>query len=77
LARSQRFRGSGLGEILLIGALKKALEHSRNIASIAVVVDAKDDKAVTFYRIYGYIDLPYHANRLLIPMKTIEKMLAT
>ena len=32
LARSKEFKGSGLGELLLMGALKRALEHSRNIA---------------------------------------------
>ena len=32
LARSKEFKGRGLGELLLMGALKRALEHSRNIA---------------------------------------------
>jgi len=77
LARSQQFRGTGLGELLLMGALQKALEHSRNIASLAVVVDAKDQKAAEFYRGYGFIDLPDHPNRLFIPMQTVEELLGT
>jgi len=40
LARSKEFKGSGLGNSCSWGALKRALEHSRNIASVAVVVDA-------------------------------------
>lgn len=76
LARDLQFRGYGLGEILLMGALKRALEHSRNIASVAVVVDAKDDKAAEFYRSYGFIDLPDHRNRLFIPMRTVDELLA-
>ena len=40
LARSAEFRGAGLGEILLMGAFQRALERRRNIASLAVVVDA-------------------------------------
>ena len=75
LARSEGFRGAGLGEILLMGALKKSLEHSRNIASLAVVVDAKDGRAAEFYRRYGFIDLADHPGRFFIPMKTVEELL--
>lgn len=74
LARSEQFRGARLGEILLMGALKRALDHSRNIASVAVVVDAKDEKAREFYRSYGFIELPNYANTLFIPMQTIEAL---
>ena len=76
LARSDQFRGVGLGELLLLGALKRALEHSRQIASVAVVVDAKDERAVEFYRSYGFVELPEHPNRLFIPMQTIEELFA-
>jgi hypothetical protein len=41
LARSREFKGAGVGELLLMGALQRALDHSKNIASLAVVVDAK------------------------------------
>jgi predicted GNAT family N-acyltransferase len=74
LARSIDFKGMGIGEILLMGALKRALEHSRNIASLAVVVDAKDERARAFYKAYGFLDLPGHANRLFIPMRTVEHL---
>ncbi len=74
LARSQEFKGAGLGDILLMGALEKALLHSRNIASLAVVVDAKDERARNFYLSYGFIDLPDHPNRLLMLMQTIEQL---
>lgn len=76
LARSQQFKAMGLGEILLMGALKRALDHSRNIASLAVVVDAIDDKARAFYGTYGFIDIPEHTNRLFIPMKTVAQLFA-
>jgi len=76
LARSSEFKGMGIGELLLMGALKRALEHSRNIASLAVVVDAKDEKARAFYETYGFLDLPGHPNRLFIPMRTVEQLFA-
>jgi predicted GNAT family N-acyltransferase len=74
LARDKEFRGASLGEILLMSALRRALEHSRHVASFAVVVDAKDEKAKIFYQSYGFIELPGHPHRLFIPMKTIEQM---
>lgn len=77
LARDRQFRSYGLGETLLMGALKRALEHSRNIASLAVVVDAKDEIAAEFYRSYGFIDLPDHRDRLFIPMRTIDQLMGS
>lgn len=74
LARSKESKGAGLGEILLMGALEKALLHSKNIASLAVVVDAKDEKARNFYLRYGFIDLPDHPNRLFMLMQTVEEL---
>lgn len=76
LARSQQFKGAGLGEILLMGALEKALLHSRNIASLGVVVDAKDEKARNFYLSYGFISLPDHPNRLFMLIETIGQLFA-
>ena len=74
LARGLDFRGRGVGELLLMSALEKALVHSREIASFAVVVDAKDNHARSFYAHYGFIDLPDQANRLFLPMTTIAAM---
>jgi len=74
LARSKQFKGRGLGELLLMGALKRALEHSRNIASVAVVVDAIDENARAFYRRYSFIDISNHPNRLFLPMKTVAQL---
>lgn len=74
LARGLSFKGQGVGELLLLSALRQALDHSRRIASMAVVVDAKDDQARTFYKKYGFLELPDHPNRLFLPMKTVEAM---
>ncbi len=74
LARSEEFKGAGIGELLLMDALRRALAHSRNIASVAVVVDAIDEKARAFYRRYGFIDVPGNLNRLFIPMQTVAQL---
>jgi len=74
LARGLGFKGQRVGELLLMSALKQALDHSQRIASMAVVVDAKDEPAANFYRKYGFVELPDHPNRLFLPMKTVERM---
>ncbi len=74
LARSIEFRGQGIGGILLVDALKKALENSAHVASWAVVVDAIDEEAEEFYRRYGFLPFPNKPNRLFLPMNSIQKM---
>ncbi len=44
--------------MLLMDALRRSLELSKQVASAAVVVDAKDHAAVSFYKRYGFLDLP-------------------
>lgn len=74
LAVHTRFRGRRLGELLLMDALKRALDGSRQVASAAVVVDAKNDAARAFYLRYGFLELPSRPDRLFLPMATIEQL---
>jgi predicted GNAT family N-acyltransferase len=74
LARATTHKGQGIGEMLLMSALKRALDHSKQIASLAVVVDAKDEHAARFYSDYGFIKLPEHPNRMFLPIETIGMM---
>jgi len=76
LARCLVFRGQGVGELLIMHALRQALDQSKIIASTAVVTDAKDEPARNFYKKYGFVELPDHPNRLFLPMKTIEQIFA-
>lgn len=74
LARDLVFKGQGVGELLLVDALKRSLAMSLNIASVAVIVDAKDDRAVAFYSGFGFTPFPESAKRLYLPMQTIAKL---
>lgn len=74
LARDLAFRGQGIGELLLVDALRRALNISKHIASAAVVVDAKDEQARGFYSEFGFIAFPETVNRLFLPMQTIEQL---
>jgi predicted GNAT family N-acyltransferase len=74
LARNLTFKAQRVGELLLMSALQQTLDHSQRIASMAVVVDAKDEPAKAFYSKYGFLKLPDHPNRMFLPMKTIRQM---
>lgn len=77
LARHIEFKGQGIGDLLLMDALRRALDATKTIASVAVVVEAKDDSAVRFYKKHGLIELPDHPHRLFIPMATVRTLFAT
>lgn len=74
LAVDENYRGKGLGEELLVDALYRSQSHANGVASMAVVVDAKDEKARSLYEHYDFIPFPDRPNRLFLPMTTIVKM---
>lgn len=76
LARHIHLKGQAVGELLLMDALRKALEATKTVASVVVVVDAQDENAVKFYERYGFIALPDHSDRLFIPMATVRQLFA-
>src|SRR6266699_2679905 len=76
LAVSTTFRGQKIGELLLMDALHRSLRLSKQVASAAVVVDAKDASALSFYKRYGFLELPKTEGRLFLPMGTIEQLFA-
>jgi predicted GNAT family N-acyltransferase len=67
-------KGQAVGELLLMDALRKALEATRTVASVVVVVKAKDENTVKFYKRYGFITIPDHPDRLFIPMATVRQL---
>ncbi len=76
LARDTRFRGQRMGDLLLLDALRRAFDNIGTVASLAVMVDVKDDNARRFYSKYGFLSFPDAQNRMYIPMKTVERLFA-
>jgi GNAT superfamily N-acetyltransferase len=74
LAIDKKFKGQGLGGILLIDALKRSYDIASNsLGSIGVVVDPLDDDAVAFYQKFGFISLP-DSGKMFLPMSDIGKL---
>ena len=76
LAIDRRLQGRGAGEHLLMDALHRSWQASRQVASIAVVVEAKDGRAVEFYTRYEFIPFDDLPTRLFLPMSVIEQLFA-
>jgi GNAT superfamily N-acetyltransferase len=74
LAVDQRHQGCGLGEYLLVHALRRSLTASREIGSLAVIVDAIDDRAYAFYKRYEFVPFPDQSRRLFLPMQSIVRL---
>jgi len=70
LARDERVRGQGVGELLLADAIRRILGAGRSIAVFAIVVDAKDERAADFYAAFGFRAFPLHPRRLFLPTAT-------
>lgn len=74
LAVDSSHQGQGLGEAILIDAMKRALRTTKQIASVAVIVEAIDEKAVTFYQKYGFQEFKEYPFKLYLPVKEIEEL---
>ena len=66
LARDEKARGRGIGELLLADALRRILGASKTLAVFAIVVDAKDERAAKFYQAYGFQVFPLQPRRLFL-----------
>ncbi len=75
-AIDQKFSGRKLGEFMLLDVLARSLRQSKQIASVFIVVDAKNESARHFYQHYNFISLPNSPKRLFLLMKTVEKLFA-
>jgi ribosomal protein S18 acetylase RimI-like enzyme len=73
LAVDLRYRGQGFGRILLWDAAARAMQADQ--ANFTLLVDAKDDRAVEFYRHHGFIHFVTAPRVLFLPLATAEKAL--
>lgn len=72
LAVDLKNKGRGIGGFLLHDALQKIKSASKSVGIFAVVVDAKDIGAKSFYKHYGFVSLEDTDLTLVLPMKVIE-----
>ncbi|MCG6867823.1 MAG: GNAT family N-acetyltransferase [Gammaproteobacteria bacterium] len=59
----------GIGKMLLADAIKRTLAVSDDIAIYAMVVDAINEQAKSFYERYGFVRLTFGDSRLFLPLR--------
>jgi len=74
LAINRPHQGRGLGEMLLLDAIRRVVLASRIIAVYAIIVDAKSEAARAFYERYGFRTFASEPRRLFLPLETFEKL---
>jgi len=70
LAMDARYRGRGLGAMLLLNALRRTLRTG--IGSLAIVVDALDETVAAFYESFDVRRFEDDPTRLYVPMSKVR-----
>lgn len=72
-----RAQGRGIGGHLLVDALRRTVRVASEVGISAILVEAKNPKAVLFYQHFGFLTLPDSPQRLVLPVKTAISLFAT
>jgi GNAT superfamily N-acetyltransferase len=75
LAITEHHQGVGLGRSLLLDALQRVLRASDQLAVRAVIVEALDERAASFYGHYGFEPSPLAPSTLMIPLDAVRRAL--
>ena len=76
LAVDQAFQRRGQGEDLMMDVLNRVLRASRDIGIVAMLIDAKDEKAKRFCARYEFESLPDQPLTLWLPIVVIARLFA-
>jgi len=74
LAVDLNHQRQGLGELLLADALQRCLHISESIGMLGVIVDAKDERARSWYERYEFERLPDAPLTLWLATAAISRM---
>lgn len=74
LAVDVSHQGAGIGPVMLLDAISRAIDASDVIASKALIVDAINQKAISFYESFGFSLIP-DSNRLLLTIEEAKRLM--
>ena len=74
LAVDQSQQGRGLGEHLLMDALARCHRVAEEVGIVAVIIDAKHERARAFYERYEFDSLPDHRLTLWLPAAALTRL---
>ena len=74
LAVDRRSQGQGVGELLLVDALRRAQRAADELGIYAVAVEALSDRARSFYMRFGFGALTDDRMHLYLPIKVVRQL---
>ena len=74
LAVDRAMQGQGLGEDLMMDALHRTLRVAAEVGIVAVLIDAKHQRAKRFYARFEFEALPDHPLALWLPMAAVRRL---
>lgn len=75
LAVDYKYQRQGIGDVLIISAMKKALIIAENAGIIGLFVDAKDQQAENYYKRYNFVNLRDSPLQLFLPLSIINNLI--
>src|SRR4051794_31596383 len=75
LAVNLSVQGQGLGGQLLLAAGRRCILAAAEVGGVALLIDAKNERAATWYTSYGAVPLSDAPLLLLLPLATIQAAL--
>jgi GNAT superfamily N-acetyltransferase len=76
LAVARAWQGQGMGGALLIAAGRRCLAVAQEVGGVALMIDAKSDRAATWYESFGALRLEDAPLTLVLPMAIIAQAVA-
>lgn len=73
LAVARSRQRQGLGALMMVHAMRRALQVADSAGIIGLFVDAKDAAASRYYRRFGFLPLPDDPHKLFIPLATLRQ----
>lgn len=75
LAVNRPIQGQGLGGQLLLAAGRRCLLAATEVGGVALLIDAKNERAAKWYASYGAVPLADATLSLVLPLATIQAAL--
>lgn len=75
LAVAHHLQGQGLGGQLLLAAGRRCLRAAAEVGGVALVIDAKSERAAAWYASYGALALTDAPLTLVLPLATVQAAL--
>ena len=75
LAVDKSYQGKGYGEALIYHACKVTMNAAEQVGIFGMIVEAKNDEVVEFYKKLGFKQLNQTKNRLVLPTAAITKII--